>query len=284
MKKLFISTIFILGVMSLLLSGCGQSSKTKEKKGTTSDGKEASVEVEVFDAVKFKDQIVETIQNLPKTSEVADLINESGASYIVDLTIPPDDAEKLMTSTQLGLGLGLYAFDIEYANVYNRGDVVAQLGELEKQIITKLGLESELTSSENYVARIKANAEDKDSVDYLITEAMNFCHQQFTEGEHPGVYALAVIGGNVEAMYVLSQLALLAENNAELLAIVERQKERAKSVYTLLEIMSGDETVSPYFEKMGPVVKFFQDAGKIGEAELNEIAPQIESLRNSMIQ
>ena len=276
-----LKSTLLLASFVLFAVACNNSAKSK--KGTTSDGKEASVDVEVFDVVKIKDQIVEIIQNSPEAVEVAKMLSEAGASYILDLTVPAEDAEKLMTTTQMSIGLGMYAFDFQYANIYRRGDVVSKIGQVEKQLIVKLGLEGQLTSPENYIERIKANADNKDSVDYLVTQAMNFANQQLTTGDHPDVAALSVIGANVEALYVLSQLSLLAADNAELIKIMSAQKERAKTVFQLLELMSGDETVKPYYEKMVPVFNYFEGLTTFGDKELKEISPMIEALRSSML-
>jgi hypothetical protein len=283
MKKPLIKNVLIFSLVSMLVAGCNPSTKTKETKGTTSDGKVASVQVEVFDAVKIKDQIVETIGKIPSEKEVVTLLNESGASYIIDLTIPAEQAEKLLTKTDQSFGMGLYAFDLLYASVYNRGDKVAETSRVTEDIIDKLGLKGELVSSKNYVGRIKANVDNKDSLDYLVTEDINHYHQQLAVGEHPDVYALSVIGSNVEALYVLSQTTLLAKNNAKLLSIMNSQNGRVQLIFSLLELMSGDENVKPYYEKFKPVVAFFGENMKITEKELAQIAPLMETIRGNIL-
>ena len=276
-----LKSTLLITLLVLFAIACNNSAKSK--KGVTSDGKEASIDVEVFDAVKVKDQIVEIIQNSPDAVEIAKMLNNAGASYILDLTVPVDNAEKLMTTTQMSLGLGMFMFDFQYANVYRRGDMVAKIGEIEKQLIVKLGLENELSSSEKYIERIKENVDNRDSIDFLVTEAINEASQQMATGDHPAAYALAVIGANVESLYVLSQLALLATENNKLLEIMAAQKERAKTVFSLLELMSGDESVKGYYEKMIPVYNYFEGLTSFGEKELKEITPKIEALRNSML-
>jgi hypothetical protein len=283
MKKLLIKNVLLICLISILVVGCNPSTKTKETKGITSSGKVASVEVEVFDAVKVKDQIVETIGKIPSEKEVVTLLNESGASYIIDLTIPAEQAEKLLTKTDQSFGMGLYAFDLLYASVYNRGDKVAETSRVTEDIIDKLGLKGELVSSKNYVGRIKVNVDNKDSLDFLVTENINHYHQQLAAGEHPDVYALSVIGTNVEALYVLSQTTLLAKNNTKLLSIMNNQNERVNLIFSLLELMSGDENVKPYYEKFKPVVAFFGENMKITEKELAQIAPLMESIRGNIL-
>jgi hypothetical protein len=283
MKNLFTKHVLPVGLALIMVAGCNYSTKTKEKKGTTSTGQEAYVEVEVFDAVKIKDQIVETIRKMPSEKEVATLLNESGASYIFDLTVPAEQAEKFLTKSDQSFGLGLYSFDLLYASVYNRGDVAAEISNVSEKLIDNLGLRDELISSRNYLGRIRTNTNNKDSLDYLVTQDLNHFHQQMSSGDQPDVYALSVIGSNVEALYVLSQSTLLARNNAKMLEVMNKQNERVNLVFTLLELMSGDENIKPYYEQFKPVVTIFKENPKITEKELAQIGPLMETVRKNIL-
>jgi hypothetical protein len=283
MKNLFTKHVLPFGIALILVTGCNSSTKTKVDKGTNSKGQKASVEAEVIDYVKIKDQIVETIRRMPSDKEIATLLNEAGASYIFDLTVPAEQAEKLMTKSDQSFGLGLYSFDLLYASVYNRGDVAAKISQVSEKIIDNLGLRDELISSINYMGRIKVNANNKDSLDYLVTEDINHFHQQMSGGDQPDVYALSVIGSNVEALYILSQSTLLAKNNTKMLDVMSRQTERVKLVFTLLELMSGDEHIKPYYEQFKPVVTIFEENQKITDKELAQIGPIMETMRKNIL-
>jgi len=283
MKNFSTKLILPLSIALILFGGCNQSNKTKEKKGTTSSGQEAYVEVETFDVVEIKDEIVETISKMPSEKEVVTLLNEAGASYILDLTVPAEDAERLITKADQSFGLGLYSFDLLYASVYNRGDVATGIADVSEQLIDELGLRDQLVSTQDYMARIRENADNKDSLDYLVTENMNYYHQQMSEGDQPGVYALSVIGSNVEALYVLSQTTLLAQNNEKMLYVMNQQHERVNLVFTLLELMSGDDNIKPYYEEFKPVVTIFEEHPKITDEELAEIGPLMEKVRKNIL-
>ena len=283
MKNFSTKLILPLSIALILFGGCNQSNKTKEKKGTTSSGQEAYVEVETFDVVEIKDEIVETISKMPSEKEVVTLLNEAGASYILDLTVPAEDAERLITKADQSFGLGLYSFDLLYASVYNRGDVATGIADVSEQLIDELGLRDQLVSTQDYMARIRENADNKDSLDYLVTENMNYYHQQMAEGDQPGVYALSVIGSNVEALYVLSQTTLLAQNNEKMLYVMNQQHERVNLVFTLLELMSGDDNIKPYYEEFKPVVTIFEEHPKITDEELAEIGPLMEKVRKNIL-
>jgi len=283
MKNLITTNAIAFSLALILIGGCNSSTKTKADKGTTSSGQEAYVEVEVFNAVKVKDQIVETINKMPSEKEVVNLLNEAGASYILDLTVPVEQAEKLMTKSDQSFGLGLYSFDLLYASIYNRGDVAAEISTVSEKIIDNLGLREELISSTNYLGRIKTNTGNKDSLDYLVTQDMNRFHQQMSTSDQPDVYALSVIGSNVEALYILSQTTLLAKDKTKLLDIMNKQTERVNLVFTLLEIMSGDEKIKPYYEQFKPVVAIFEQNPRITETELAQIGPLMETVRKNIL-
>ncbi|MDA3930675.1 MAG: hypothetical protein PF541_17140 [Prolixibacteraceae bacterium] len=283
MRNHLLRNLLAILIVTLLVAGCNQSTKTKEVKGTNSEGKEASVEVEVFDALKLKDQIVEIIETTPKAEEITDFVNEVGASYIFDLTVATTAIDKFMTETQMSMALGLYGFDLVYAKTYQRADMVTQLSDIEEQLIKELGIEDGHNSYKTFGDRIKANVENKDSLDYLVTEMMNQSYQKFMSCEHTYIYALSFIATNIEGLYILSQLTMLAQNNAPMLQFLSQQGERIKSVYSLLELISDDENVKPLYNDFIPLVKFFEENPTIDEEGLNNIAPVIEKLRKSML-
>ena len=283
MKNLLTKHVLLFGIALILITGCNSPTKTKVEKGKTSGGQKASVEVEVFDAVKVKDQIVETIRKMPSEKEVVTFLNEAGASYIFDLTVPAGQFEKMLTKSDQSFGLGLYSFDLLYASIYNRGDVAAEISNVSEKLIDNLGLRKELISSINYTGRIKANVGNKDSLDYIVTEDMNYFHQQMSKGDQPGVYALSVIGSNVEALYILSQTTLLAKNKTKMLDVMSRQTERVNLLFTLLEIMSGDENIKPYYDQFKPVVTIFEKNPEITEKELAQIGPLMETMRKNIL-
>ena len=162
--------------------------------------------------------------------------------------------------------------------------MAAEISSVSEQLIDNLGLREELITTTNYLGRIKSNAGNKDSLDYLVTQDMNHFHQQMSAGDQPDVYALSVIGSNVEALYILSQTTLLAKNNAKMLEIMSKQTERVNLVFTLLELMSGDENIKPYYDQFKPVVTIFEQNPKITEKELAQIGPLMESVRKNILE
>jgi len=259
-------------LMIALISGCNQAPTSNQTEEKT---------VEAFDVKAFKDEINTIIKNSPKGINVVDFLNEVGASYIFDLTLPLEDVDKYETKNRISLSMGAYAMDMFYANTYNRADVAIPLTDIVKLQAGKLGIQS---SPENKVAfeRIKQNENNSDSISFYMDKIWNNFHLNAAKSDMPDTYALIFVGGNVEALYLLSQLTLYAQDNQKMLDYFSQQDELAHSMLKLLEILSEDEAVKPYYEKMKPIAAYYTDHESFTVNELNELAPMIESIRNDM--
>jgi len=283
MKRHFYKTGIILLAAILIFSSCNQRpAKVKENKVTNSKGQTGTVEVEIFDAVKLKDQLVEIIKTAPKPTDLVDFINKGGYSYMADLTLSTDNAEKYMTVAEQSLATGIYKFDLYYAKVYNRYDLVNQIFDVQQKLITKIGLQSDIAAMKKYNDRIKQNKENTDSLNVIISAMMNELSQSYLTGEHSGVYALSYISGNIEGLYILTQIASMATDNTDLLKLIGQQKERVKTNYQLLEIMSADPAVAPIFDKMKPIMNSFSTP-EFTAKQLTEVTPLIAALRQEII-
>jgi len=283
MKRQFFTTGVFLFAAILICSSCNQRPKVKENKVTNSKGQTGTVEVEIFDAVKLKDQLVEIIKTAPKPNELVDFINKGGYSYIADLTLSTDDAEKYMTLAEQSLATGVYKFDLYYAKVYNRYDIVDQIFDVQQKLVGKIGLQGDIASMKKYNNRIKQNKENTDSLNVIISAVMNDLSQSYLTGEHSGVYALSYVSANIEGLYILTQIALMAKDNSDLLKLIGQQKERVKSNYMLLEIMAADPAVAPIFEKMKPIMDSFGKSQEFSAKQLTDVSPLIEKLRMEIV-
>ena len=279
MKNNFLKQLSTLALATIMMAAC--SNAPKQAKVTTSTAGKASVESP--DAAKLKSQIMEIIANSPKGFQLIEMLNKAGASYIADLTLPVEKAEKMMTITSKSLAMGFYGVDTKYASVYNRGDIEMKINKVLLSFFVDLGISGDVDVVNKLIVRISNNQSNKDSVEILTRQAFTEWHKQMINGNHSKVYGLTIMSANVEALYILTQISLYANDNTKFLELMSSQKDRVISVSKLLEAMSGDETIKPYFETIKPIMKFFEETKVIGNAELKIIAPQIEKLRNSMI-
>ncbi|MFA6128346.1 MAG: hypothetical protein WC699_13670 [Bacteroidales bacterium] len=278
---------FKLGVVligfALVGSGCNQRPKVQENQGLSTKGQTGVVEVGAFDAAKLKDQIVEIIQKAPKLRDIPRVLNRIGASYMAELTLPINDVEKYLTAVDMSLANGIYAFDAVYAKVLGRDDVVAQLLDIHNKMIAKLGLEGELAIMKKYDERIKQNSENHDSLSTIVMDAMNELSSNMTTEGHSGVYALFYVASNIEGLYILTQTAKMAKDDTPVIEFIGDQKERIKTIFSLLELTGSDPSVAPILEKMKPIMNYFNNNNDFSAKQLEEVTPLIEQLRQEIV-
>ena len=200
---------------------------------------------------------------------------------MADLTLSTDNAEKYMTVAEQSLAVGVYKFDLYYAKVYNRHDIVALIFDVQQKLVGKIGLQGDIASMKKYNSRISQNKENSDSLNVIIPALMNELAQNYSTGEHSGVYALSYVSANIEGLYILTQIASMAKENSDLIKLIGQQKERVKTNYQLLEIMAADPAVAPIFEKMKPILTAFS-APEFTAKQFSEVTPLIAGLRNEI--
>lgn len=281
MKRQYFKSGIIFLITILICSGCNQRPKVKENQVVNSKGQTGTVEVEVFDAVKLKDQLVDIIKTAPNSGELVDFINKVGYSYMAELTLSTDNAEKYITVAEQSLAAGIYKFDLLYAKAYNRFDVASQIFEVQEKLVAKIGLQGDIAAMKKYNDRISHNKENTDSLNVIMSAMMNELAQSYLSGEHSGVYALSYISANLEGLYILTQIASMSKDNTEIIKVIGQQKERVKTNYQLLEIMAADPAIIPVFEKMKPILNSFSGP-EFTAKQLAEVAPLIAGLRNEI--
>jgi hypothetical protein len=273
--------ILLAGV--LICTGCNQRPKVQENKGINAKGEIATVEVGGYDPAKLANMIVETIKKAPKSTELVNFLKEVGVSYMSNLTVPQQNVEKYLTSVDQSFAMGMYAFDVFYANAYNRDDVVVQLTSVYGNLMKKLGIEGDKDVLKDVETRIKQNKSNADSLNSIVRDYWNKIGLSAQTSAHPGVYAQSYVGANVEGLYILTQVALMSKDNGTLIEFIGRQKERIQANYSVLEMTAADASVAPIFEKMKPIMNYFNNAKVFTAKELAEVSPLIEQLRTQMV-
>jgi len=278
MKKL-VQGLFIITVLAIAFTGCRQAPK-QDKDRTKADA-------EMFDPATIRDDVVKLIQQAPRTNDVFDFLNRTGAAYIFDLTVPYAVAEQHETSSQLSLVLGAYLSDAMYASAYNRMDVMNQTGDVAGGLAGQLGLQNELEHTMAYREKIK-ETDDQEAREALIEEMLDQAHKEFAGSDMADTYALVFVGANVEALYLLSYLTLFARDNQAMIDFMVERADMAQTVYNLLRLMTDEvylelnPRIQGYYDGAMEIANFFRDVDTFTMTELEEVSLMIESLRNDM--
>jgi hypothetical protein len=275
MKKIRANKLLLIGFMVIIVAlGC--------KQKTTNTTRQEIVVADTVNFSVFREEINSLIQNSPKQLDIVNFVNEMGSSYIFDLTLPLVEAEKFETQNELSLAWGAYVTDMIYANAYNRYDVVPYLCAIVKQLSEKLGVRDQAPQTVAMLKRMSMNENNSDSLDYYLHRILNISHQELSTSEIPDVYALFFIGASIESCYLLTQLTSYARENQQMISYLSDRRDLVKSIFRLTEILSVDETIKPYYEKMLLINKYFDSHPVFSEKELNEMTILIQNIRHEM--
>ncbi|MDR0688427.1 MAG: hypothetical protein LBF55_07095, partial [Prevotellaceae bacterium] len=169
---------------------------------------------------------------IPTAYEVVNLINRSGAAYIIEITNPTGRAESYLTEQDKALNLGVYSADLAYVTTYNmKQETMDYLKVLKK-------LSDELHVSANFNAdlahEVERNIENKDSLINIISRSFDETYSFLVNNGRDNISVQVLVGTWVEGLYIATYAATTSSNPEDLLQIVASQKQ---SLGTLREIL-----------------------------------------------
>jgi hypothetical protein len=273
MIRNLLKSSLIVSLIIIVLTGCHQNPSSSQGKGIVAGS---------IDSLAFRNKMVELIQKSPKGIKTYELLKEIGASYINGLTLPLSNADKYETKQEMALAVGAYGADINYSSISQHPDLAIQGGQVITNLVGKLGIQNNMPNTLKNLDSLRKYADNKDSVAAYAMYATTSYHQ-VQSANSPEIYPLIFIGANIETFYLLTQLTLFSSTNPAMLECISKQGDLAKTVLDLLEILSADETIKPYYEKMKPIVAFFNDHPSFTLQDLKAVAPLIDAIRSDML-
>lgn len=278
-NQLTILTVLIFNVFLFTNTSCSNKAKSGQD---DSINVEQNCDTAKVDYSNVKEQVKVLAKKLNEPKDITQLLNEAGASYIADITLPVDYLDKPVSNDKMSFYWGMYIFDMLYAKTYKREDQFLKLRESENKLKMNLGLSKELNEIEKYTERIKTNKNNSDSVNAIIEEVSEVWFKQMADN-HTNTLIYSIVGNNIEALYILTQLTLLASDNSKLLVIVNEQHPQINTLFSLIELVKNDENIKTLYDDINKVSDIFKNNSSITSTQLNEIAPLVESIRNKIL-
>ncbi len=247
--------------------------------------KDGSSEVEELkDTVSDKEELVKNVVEypIPSAFEVTQLLNEAGASYIISLSNPVENADKYITQKSKALNLGVYGADLSYASTYNQTQETMDYLKVSSRIIEDLAINTPF--NEQLVERVENNLGNQDSLISIITDSFYDAYNYLRQNEQDNLSILVVAGSWIEAMYITTQMSIISQDNSQIVQIISNQRSSLKKLLELMEGASQDPMVAELFNDLKKVQKVYREAGeKLDEESLEKITGQTEKLRDKII-
>lgn len=229
---------FLLILFSTLLLACGSKKAPTEEaflKSTDSLNQEKAVTVD--------EEVVSSIlQQIPSPLEISMLLKQSGARYNSNILNAPANSSKYNTSYQKALNLGIYGADLGYANIYEKNiDGIRYLSSIK-------GLADDLNIGQFFdvetIGKLATSSNNLDSLLLLTTQNFNSINQYLQNQSRANLSVLLLVGGWVEAMEIICQLASQNPSNKELMESIGAQKIIVEQIAILLSFYEADNNIA----------------------------------------
>lgn len=276
MKKLFnLLPIAIVFVAIVLISACsGKTKKTDQDDSILTDLKKETVKEEVSDFV----------YPMPTGFEVAKMLNRIGASYILSLSNPAENAEKYFTEKSKALNLGIYGADLSYASTYNQKQNAIDYMNASNKLIEELGFEDAV--DKELPEKIEQVENDKDKLIELISSTFYSTYEHLNKNSRGSVSMLVLAGTWVEGLYIATHISEDTYNNIEMIKIVMEQKAPLVKLMELLSRFESNADIASVIESLQPLVSTYDsiEEGSISKEQMIAISDQVAKLRDSIVE
>ncbi len=261
--------------MSLFAIGCGDGSTEQ-----TDENNEDSI-------VAIADQAEKLVYPLPTPLEITNMLNKAGASYILDISNQPGNVDKYFTESQKALNLGVYGADLSYSATYNKSQETMDFFVCTKKL--RDGMDIQTPYNEDLSARIEANIENTDSLYDILTSSFKNTFEYLNNNGKGAISVMVIGGGWIEGLYLSSQLAMLTENNAEILQGIADQKESLNKLISIMESYKDNQDVSEVLVELNDLKAIFAELqeedgkAKMTEESFKKINEEVDALRKKIV-
>ena len=264
------SFLLLAAIAVMFVVSCGS------KQAKEADNSSATTKENAFKSV--------TKYPIPTAFEVIKLINNAGATYILSLSNPIENADKYIPAKSKALNLGIYGADLSYASTYQMKQETMNYLKVSKKLIDEL----QITSAFNveFAQRVEKNIDNKDSLIHIISDSFYDTYEFLMNNGKDNTSLLVMTGSWVEGLYITAQMAVISKNSDDMLKIVANQKDPLNKLLDLMKPYSNDKDVTEMVEALKPLSDIFATVGteKLTNDQFEKISKAVTDVRNKIIQ
>ena len=259
--------------------------------GLVSCGKQAANDESTENSEAFEqaeneviDQIESVVYDIPSPSEIPFLLEATGAEFNESLI---NDIGKIgeyeITNDGAALNLGVYATDIGYLVSYEKVQEALTYMSSTKSLADHLGVSGSINVS--LLERFEGNLSNKDSLAYILNEAIGETDQFLKNDDRTRMAALLITGSFIEGLFISTELIktypkdLLPEDsrNLVLTPLMRVILEQEKSLNDLIGLLETVEQAQPVGGIKGQLAELQELYTKLN------IQEQIENNQSSLV-
>ena len=194
------------------------------------------------------EQVVTSIlDQIPSPLEISMLLKQSGNKYNSDILNAPGNISRYNNNYKKALNLGIYGADLGYTNIYSESiDGIRYLSSI-KSLADELNIGHFFDVST--IGRLATNSNNLDSLLLVTTQNFNSINQYLQSQNRSNLSVLLLIGGWVEAMEIICNVAVQNPQNRELTERIGEQKIILEQMVLLLSFYNEDQHISALLQE-----------------------------------
>ena len=219
---------------------------------------------------------------LPTAYEVTNLINRSGAAYVIGITNPAAKVESYLTETDKAVNLGIYGADLAYVTTYNMKQETMDYLKVLKLLVDELHVSSNFNTE--LARKVENNIDNKDSLINIISQSFYDTYSFLINNGKDDISVLVLAGTWVEGLYLTAMAATTSVRSADMLQIVANQKSSLATLVALLDKHSDAADVAQMRRVLEPIIREYDKVkDTVSEAQALQISDTIEKIRNTLV-
>ncbi|MGL4364053.1 MAG: hypothetical protein ACRCSB_02480 [Bacteroidales bacterium] len=219
---------------------------------------------------------------IPTAYEVTNLINRSGAAYVIGITNPVENADRYVSEKNKALSLGVYGADLAYVTTYNMRKETMDYMKVIKNLVEDLQISNNFNVS--LAQRIEKNIEEKDSLVAIVSQSFQDTYSFLMQNGKDHLALMVLTGTWVEGLYLTTQVGTTSLHKTDIYQIIANQKETLATLIDILNKNTEDVEVASLRQTLDPLVKIYSKIKKtVDEKQALLIADLVESIRNELV-
>jgi hypothetical protein len=219
---------------------------------------------------------------LPTAYEVTNLLNRSGAAFVIGITNPTSKVESYLTETDKAVNLGIYGADLAYVTTYNMKQETMDYLKVLKMLVDELHVSTNFNTE--LARKVEDNIDNKDSLINIISHSYHDTYAFLTHNGKDDISVLVLVGTWVEGLYLTTMAATTSIRNADMLQVVANQKSSLSTLISILDKNNESADVAQMRLLLEPIIREYDDVkDKVSEAQAIQIGDAIEKIRNQLV-
>lgn len=193
-----------------------------------------------------EEAVTSILEQIPSPLEISMLLKQSGARYNQSILNPPGNISKYNSSYKKALNLGIYGADLGYTNIYEENVEGIRYLSAIKTLANDLSIGHFFDI--NTISKLATNSNNLDSLLLVTTQNFNSINHYLQNQNRANLSVLLLIGGWIEAMEIICDVAVQNLHNQELIDRIGEQKIILEQMTLLLSFYKDDPNMAPLFQ------------------------------------